>query len=86
MTRLTQDRRRALALCFAAAMLSAHLSAQAAAGSPWIPTPSWKRPQDPNKAETVLGRASGRRRLAAATAPYFAGFDVVTTKQEDLVK
>src|SRR6185295_3427691 len=88
MKRLRQARRPALALCFAGAMLAAaHLSAQTVAKAAIDPAnPSWKRPQDPNKAEPFWGE----HQSGIVTPPqhhlYFAAFDVVTTKREDLVK
>lgn len=49
-------------------------------------TPSWKRPQNPDKAEPFWGEHQGGIVTPPQHQLYFATFDLVTTKREDIVK
>ena len=88
MTHPIQERKGALALCLAAALFaSASLSAQTAAKvAPEPATPSWKRVQDPNKAEPFWGEHQGGIVTPPQHHLYFAAFDLVTANREDVVK
>jgi deferrochelatase/peroxidase EfeB len=50
------------------------------------PASSWKQPQNPDKAEPFFGEHQGGIVTPPQHQLYFAAFDVVTTKRDDIVK
>lgn len=47
---------------------------------------SWKKPQDPNKAEPFWGKHQGGIVTPPQHHTYFAAFDLVTTNRDDIIK
>ncbi|HEY1338185.1 MAG TPA: Dyp-type peroxidase [Bryobacteraceae bacterium] len=90
MNRTHTSRRSAFALCFA--VLAVDLAAVRLAAQPVAKAavdaamPSWKRPQDPNKAEPFWGDHQGGILTPPQHHLYFAAFDLITTNREDVVK
>jgi deferrochelatase/peroxidase EfeB len=85
-----ENRRSALALCLASLVLhftASSLQAQIAAKVVVDPAASsWKRPQDPNKTEPLWGEHQGGILTPPQHQLYFASFDLITTKREDVMK
>jgi deferrochelatase/peroxidase EfeB len=93
MTVIIPGRRRLVTWCglwFVAAvmaMTSTNLAAQMASKiTVDTATPSWKQPQNPNKAEPFWGEHQSGIVTPPQHQLYFAAFDLVTTKREDVVK